>query len=119
MRKPPGRCVRLAGRLAGGLEFAAEWPRAAESGLADMLMAIIGLLCGGLLGLRFRVFVLVPAHLAAAMVLGCVAVAVDWPAWRLVLDMLAWSLACDGGYAAAAVLRLSKRQAGPMRRVLF
>ncbi len=80
----------------------------------------VGLLCGGILGGRFRVFVLVPAHVAAILVLASVAAAGEVPAGRVLLEMLAWSLGCHGGYVAAAILRPSpERLAEDLRRPLF
>lgn len=83
-----------------------------------MLMATaIGLLCGALLGTRFRVLALVPAHAAAMTAFGCVAAAGELDLSHLLLAMLGWSLGCHGGYVAAALLKAVVETAGkPVRR---
>lgn len=88
-----------------------------------MMATAAGLLCGGVLGARFRVFAIVPAHAGALLVFGAIAVAGGRPVGRLLLEMLAWSLACHGGYLAAALLKPFRpspgRPADSVRRALF
>ena len=62
-----------------------------------MAASLIGLGLGFLLGLRFKVFVLVPVTLAAAMLLTTAGLSVGW--------MLLTAIAIQGGYLLGVVAR--------------
>ena len=82
---------------------------------AMLIAATVGFLCGGVLGIRCRVFALVPAHAVAMLLLGGAAWAGHPPLGPVVLAMLGWSLGCHGGYLAAALFTPFRRWRVPPR----
>ncbi len=76
-----------------------------------IVIGLSGLLCGGVLGSRFHVFALVPAHLLATVAACLDAACTGLSVTRLVIGIVVWSFGCNAGYILGALARLSRRPA--------
>ena len=73
---------------------------------------IVGVLVGALLGMRFRVFILLPVVLLTVAIVAAVGLARESGAWRILLEIVVVMTALELGYLGGSVgARIGRRHA--------
>jgi hypothetical protein len=79
------------------------WIKVPERRFSMVTFTIVGLFVGALLGIRFRVFILIPAVLLTVAIVTGFGLARESGAWRILLEIVVVSTALELGYAGGSV----------------
>jgi hypothetical protein len=71
-------------------------------------LAILGMICGALLGLRFKVLALLPAVVVSAILVLGVGLAVGADGWGIVIELAVVAIALQFGFLGGAAARSVK-----------
>jgi hypothetical protein len=75
-----------------------------------LTLTIVTILGGALLGLRYRVFILLPAAIFVLVLVIAVGVACGAGTWRMALDMLVATTALQLGYVGGSAFAAARKR---------
>jgi len=80
-----------------------KWIKVPERRLSMVTFTIVSVLVGALLGMRFRVFILLPVVLLTVAIVAAVGLARESGAWRILLEIVVVMTALELGYLGGSV----------------